>query len=89
MSLVVQPQRFWEFEHCSKLDVLQESSHLHIVLAALQDEETSVEQIDRRTFSLTGPDQSLLIVPQSGLLWLTLALYQTVIRLESWEMVYE
>lgn len=85
MSLLPQPQRFWEFEHCSKLDVLNEQSHLPLVMAALRDEETSVEQIDRRTFALTGPDQALLIVPDSGLLWLTLCLHHSVSQLARWE----
>lgn len=76
------PDTFWQFEHCSKIDVLDEQAHLRLILAALRDKNTSVEQIDRQTFSLVGPDQAILVQPVSSLLILTLRLHQAVTALE-------
>lgn len=76
---------FWQFEHCSKIDVLNESAHLHLIISALKDKNTSVEQIDRQTYSLIGPDQAILIQVESPLLTLTLRLHQAVSALERFE----
>lgn len=82
MSLDLVAPNFWDFEHCSKIDVLSESAHLHLIIASLRDKNTSVEMIDRQTYSLIGPDQAILVKAQSQLLILTLRLHQAVSALE-------
>lgn len=65
---------FWKLPCCSKLNHLDERRHADIILRALADSETQVEHVNRTTYSLTGPSESLLLIPQSKVLQMVLFL---------------
>lgn len=51
---------FWKFRASDKWDVIDNDSHPKLVVGALSDQDTGVEEIDRNTFLLFGPEESLL-----------------------------
>lgn len=69
---------FWKFPHDSKIDVLQEPQHTHLILAALRDRETSIELESDGTFILYGPQDGLLVVPQLITTRLLLYIYSAI-----------
>jgi hypothetical protein len=78
---MVNKTRFWNLPKCSKLDILTEGEYNHtsVILAALSDEETFIEQVDRRTYTIYGTDESLLVKPISSIMGTALYIYCTVL----------
>jgi hypothetical protein len=58
-------QSFWDIEPSSKINVLREKRHKCHIVAALCDPNTGIECLDAETFILYGPDEALLVKPQS------------------------
>lgn len=52
---------FWDFDQASKLDILREEKHLHVIVAALQDSHTRVMKNDHGSFVLYGKEDALLV----------------------------
>lgn len=65
---------FWKLPHCSKLNRLDTQRHAEIILRALADADTQVEQVTRTTYSLAGPSEALLLESESSVLQMVLLL---------------
>lgn len=72
---------FWKLPHCSKLGILREDRHSRIVLDALRDVDTGIEE-DEDSYTLYGlaVDEALLFHPHSTAMRLTLILCESVQR---------
>lgn len=55
---------FWHFPHDSKLDVLNEPQHTHLIHRALRDKETAIESNSDGSFTFYGRHEALLVIPQ-------------------------
>lgn len=53
----------WVLPHCSKLDILEEPSHTHLILHFLGDAETEMEKLKDGSFILYGSQEAILVVP--------------------------
>lgn len=53
----------WKLDHASKIDVLEEPAHTHLIYHFLEDSETKLEYEGEGAFVLYGPDQALLVKP--------------------------
>lgn len=73
---------FWKLPHCSKLGILREDRHSRIILDALRDAETGIEETEPESFTLYGKavDEALLVNPQSTALRFTMILCESVQR---------
>ena len=71
---------FWDLPACSKLDVLTEKQHGHIIVAALRDSETHIEFVDRGCV-LYGKEEGLLIDNPSLVLFLVLSLFMVFLKI--------
>jgi hypothetical protein len=78
MGLLTLSAGFWDFDECSKRDVLSETKHLPLILGALNDRETRIDSVDPGTFILYGEEQALLISPQNVVLRTTIIIYRTI-----------
>lgn len=67
-------ESFWDFPHSSKIDVLVEKRHSHIIHNALRDEWTCIEPMNRDWIIFGGGD-GLLIEPSSFYLHTLLFMY--------------
>jgi hypothetical protein len=56
-------QGAWELEHSSKLDILQEPQHIHLIHKFLSDSETKVEREDKDHYILAGHKEAVLVIP--------------------------
>lgn len=74
MSSHILSTGFWKLPHCSKLDRLDERRHTEVILRALSDEDTQIEEVSRNTYNLTGPSEALLLEPQSSILQMVMIL---------------
>lgn len=74
-------KQFWDFPHDSKLDVLQDPQHLHVMLKALNDEETDIQYNHDGTYTLYGRQEALLAVPKLLSTRLLLCFYMVAHRL--------
>ena len=70
---------FWDFPACSKIDVLDERKHSHLILAALRDNVTEAEAVDRTTYTIYGSNEALLVQTVSMPLRVALLVYGRVI----------
>jgi hypothetical protein len=53
----------WDLEHSSKIDVLEEPAHSHLILKFLIDAETGIEKEPDSTYILYGGSEALLVIP--------------------------
>ena len=67
-----------ELPQCCKYDELKEGRHNHLIAAVLRDPLTNVERVDSETFLVYGPDEGLLLRPQSLYLRLGCELFACV-----------
>lgn len=74
MSTCILSQGFWKLPHCSKLNRLDAQRHAEVILRALSDVDTQVEQVDRTTYSLAGPSEALLLKSESSVVQMVLLL---------------
>lgn len=58
--MTIKKGSFWDFEPCSKQDVLYERRHTHVVCAAIEDEDTCAEEV-YNGWILYGPEEALLV----------------------------
>lgn len=65
---------FWKLPHCSKLGILREDRHRHIILSALWDADTGIEETEPSVFTLYGPDDGLLVQSNTAALRLAMVL---------------
>lgn len=72
---------FWDFPAYVKWDELDEKKHRGLILGALADDYTGVEQIDSHTFILYGPEEALLFKPLSLVYRHSLCLYAAMVGL--------
>lgn len=55
---------FWNcLPQCSKIDVLDRPQHVSMIAACLGDPLTSVERLDKDTYSVYGPEEAILVRP--------------------------
>lgn len=74
---------FWDLPHSSKMNELREGRHDHLIDAAFNDSQTWVARVDNTTFMLYGPDEALLLRPQSLFLRVGCELYCCLTKLFS------
>lgn len=55
---------FWKFGHDCKWDQLIEPQHTHLILKALNDEETSIQYNQDGSYTLYGKQEALLAIPK-------------------------
>ena len=67
---------FWDFKACSKIDVLREDRHSHLLNCAIIDEGTKIQQIKPRTFMIYGEDSALLFTPTQSNFYLLFVLLE-------------
>lgn len=67
----------WNLDHSSKLDILTEPRHTHLVLWFLGDKETTIERIGS-DYILYGPEEALLVRPSLLSTRLLLCLFSLV-----------
>lgn len=67
---------WWNFENYSKIDVLKEPRHNHLILQALRDADTRVT-VEDGSYILYAEEEALLININSPALRLLLFLYYT------------
>lgn len=72
---------FWDFPAYVKWDELDEKKHQSLILGALADEHTGVEQLDLHTFIMFGPEEGLLFRPVSLVYKHSLILYGAMVGL--------
>jgi len=53
----------WELEHSSKIDVLEQPQHDHLILRFLGDKETGIERNPDSTYILYGKEEAVLVMP--------------------------
>lgn len=71
---------FWNsIPACSKIDVLEESRHIPVMLRALSDGETGIERVGLEDYTLYGSEEALLARPRSPLLKLGFTIYCMVL----------
>lgn len=74
---------WWNFENYSKIDVLKEPRHNHLILRALRDAETRIT-VEDTSFILYAEEEALLVNINSPALRLLLFLYHFFLdRIES------
>lgn len=54
----------WRLEHSSKIDILEEPAHTHLIHKFILDEETSIERSEDNTYILSGNEEALLVIPK-------------------------
>lgn len=70
---------FWDFPACSKIDILDENKHAHLILASLRDLSTGVEPVDHTTYTIYGANEALLVQTVSMPLRIALMVYGRVV----------
>lgn len=78
---------FWKLPHCSKLGILREDRHSRIILDALRDAGTGIEETEPAIYTLYGlaVDEALLVHPQSTAMRFTMILCESIQRVLSRE----
>lgn len=69
---------FWHFNHDCKYDILSEPQHTHLILNALNDEETSIQYNNDGSYTLYGRQEALLAIPKLLSTRLLLCFYRVV-----------
>lgn len=75
------PRGFWDMESCSKRDVLTERQHTPVILEALADRETRIEQLDAGCFIFYAEEEALRIEATSPILIDTILICQSLLAL--------
>lgn len=56
----------WQLEASSKIDVLEEPSHTHLIMKFLGDQETGIERNKDSSYVLYGNEEAVLVIPSKG-----------------------
>lgn len=79
MNYLTRP--FWSvIPHDSKMDVLVETAHTHLIYAALRDKETDIIRSADGTYTLYGKQDALLVIPRLLCTHLLLGFYGALKR---------
>lgn len=76
--MIYQKTGFWAFDHSCKWDQLTEPQHTHLILEALSDRETCIQQGNEGSYTLYGKNDALLVVPRLLSTRLLLRLYHVI-----------
>ena len=71
---------FWPLKACDKIDILNEHRHERRLHEALLDGATQVEELDTIRFRLYGPDEAILIIPESKTIKIALWILQVFLE---------
>lgn len=69
---------FWKLPGCSKIGILRERRHSDVILSALLDADTAIEETEPTTYTLYGPEDGLLVQPETAALRLAMVLCEAM-----------